>query len=348
MKKLSKRRNFYFCAMLVALVFCGRGYSSQYQWDNDPEGVKVFILAGQSNMVGHGKSEWGRNPDYDPADPESDEYIIGGLKTTIPFHKQIINHPNFQAGEWETKFISRAPELLQYMDSETESLRLSRLVAEISARGHNPFVGLGEYRGREDKRLGAFEPVLPPINAAAEAAVYPRMDRKGLIDCVRDSGRVHFCDTSTRDITQSNSGNRFRMAEDVIVGPYLDRCGFFSLENGGGAHFHVAMLANMTYPFNEARKWNQFAPRTPKQILIRSTNLLGYKPQPKNLMQLTGEMICEDYDVIRCFDFLNHIENMRPFAEVAMACISRLFSWPFASRRRPAIQTSLTCSRPAA
>jgi len=92
------------------------------------------------------------------------EYIIGGLKTTIPFHKQIINHPHFQAGECDTKFISRVPELLQYMDSETESLRLSRLVAEISARGYNPFVALGEYRGREDKRLGVFEPVLPPMS----------------------------------------------------------------------------------------------------------------------------------------------------------------------------------------
>ncbi|HWQ10063.1 MAG TPA: hypothetical protein VN436_13175, partial [Holophaga sp.] len=67
-----------------------------------------------------------------------------------------------------------------------------------------------------------------------------------------------------------------------------------------------------------AHDWNRFAPKTLKQILIRSTNVLGYKPQPKNLMRLTGEMICENYDIIRCFDFLNHIENMLPFAEVAM------------------------------
>jgi hypothetical protein len=30
--------------------------------------VKVFILAGQSNMVGHGKVEDGLNPQYDPKD----------------------------------------------------------------------------------------------------------------------------------------------------------------------------------------------------------------------------------------------------------------------------------------
>jgi pyruvate carboxylase len=55
-----------------------------------------------------------------------------------------------------------------------------------------------------------------------------------------------------------------------------------------------------------------------KQILIRSTNVLGYKPQPKNLMRAMAEKICEEYHVIRCFDFLNHVDNMKPFAEVAL------------------------------
>jgi pyruvate carboxylase len=85
------------------------------------------------------------------------------------------------------------------------------------------------------------------------------------------------------------------------------------------------MLANMTYPFTEAREWNTFAPHTLKQILIRSTNILGYKPQPKNVMRVTGEMICEHYDVIRCFDFLNHIENMKPFAEVVLCSEKNIF-----------------------
>lgn len=68
--------------------------------------------------------------------------------------------------------------------------------------------------------------------------------------------------------------------------------------NGGGAHFHVAMLANMTYHFTEAKEWNRFAPKTLKQLLVRSTNVLGYTPQPRNLMLKTGEMIC---DTIRSY-----------------------------------------------
>ena len=253
------------------------------------------------------------------------EYIIGGVKTTIPFHLQVIRHKHFASGDYDTNFVANSPELLNYLDLEPQAFRLARLVAEISAKGYNSYVQLGEYRGRADKRLGRFFPAMPVIDRKAWTSPYRRGDRQALLDYVRDSGLVHFVDTTTRDITQSNSGNRFRLAEDALIGPYLDNCGFFSLENGGGAHFHVAMMANMTYPFTEAQEWNRFAPNTCKQILIRSTNVLGYKPQPKNLMRLTGEMICENYDIIRCFDFLNHIENMMPFAEVALNSAGNIF-----------------------
>ncbi|MFI3272196.1 MAG: pyruvate carboxylase [Pseudomonadota bacterium] len=249
------------------------------------------------------------------------EYMIGGLKTTIPFFKQVVRHPLFRQGKFDTNFIAHAPELMCYTDLAPESERLARLVAEISARGHNPFIQLGEYRTAQTPTMPRYDMVLPPITPqiARTASPYPHGDRVALLDFLRDSGYVHFTDTTARDNTQSNSGNRFRLAEDALMAPYLDNCNFFSLENGGGAHFHVAMLANMTYPFTEAKAWNRFAPKTLKQILIRSTNVLGYKPQPRNLMRLTGEHICDDYQVIRCFDFLNHVDNMRPFAEVALS-----------------------------
>ena len=248
------------------------------------------------------------------------EYIIGGIKTTIPFHRQILKHPLFRKGEINTNFVANHPELMQYRDVAPESERLARLVAEISAKGYNPHVQLGEYRSVTTPRLGVFDPVLPPISSQLrrQPSPYPQGDRRALLDFIRDSGYVHFTDTTPRDFTQSNSGNRFRLAEDRLIGPYLDNAGYFSIENGGGAHFHVAMLANMTYPFTEAKEWKSFAPKTLKQLLVRSTNVLGYTPQPRNLMRLTGEMICDHYEVVRCFDFLNHVENMRPIAEVVM------------------------------
>ncbi len=255
------------------------------------------------------------------------EYTVAGLKTTIPFFRQVIKNPLFRQGECDTRFISAHPDLMEYADAAPEAERSARLIADISARGYNRFVQLGEYRTRQTPRMPKFEPVLPPIPSStrSEPSPYPRGDRKSLLSFVRDSGYVHFTDTTTRDNTQSNSGNRFRLAEDLLVVPYLDNCNFFSLETGGGAHFHVNLMANMTSPFVEAKEMNRIAPKTMKQILIRSTNVLGYRPQPRNLMYATAEKICEEFHVIRSFDFLNHIENMRPFAEVILHTPSVVF-----------------------
>ncbi|MDR1041620.1 MAG: pyruvate carboxylase [Deltaproteobacteria bacterium] len=255
------------------------------------------------------------------------EYTISGVKHTIPFFRKLLKDPLFRRAEFTTSFIDDHPDLLEYAEGSPESERLGRLAAEITAHGYNPFVQLGRYRSFDSPRLGSFSPVLPRIHQDVRKTPnpYPKGDRRALLDYIRDSGEVHFTDTTCRDMTQSNSGNRFRLAEDALVGPYLDEAGLFSLETGGGAHFHVAMLANMTYPFSEAALWNGFAPKTHKQILVRSTNVLGYKPQPAAVMRATGEMIARHFSVIRCFDFLNHAASMRPLAEVMLSDASLVF-----------------------
>ena len=107
----------------------------------------------------------------------------------------------------------------------------------------------GVYRSVDTPRLPRAEVVLPPLPAQGwrTASPYPRDDRDELLEYIRDSRRVHFTDTTCRDATQSNTSNRFRLAEDAMLGPYLDGCGFFSLENGGGAQFHVIGAVIMTH-----------------------------------------------------------------------------------------------------
>ena len=34
-----------------------------------------------------------------------DEFIIEGIKTTIPFHKKLMKNENFRKGEYTTKFM---------------------------------------------------------------------------------------------------------------------------------------------------------------------------------------------------------------------------------------------------
>jgi acetyl-CoA carboxylase biotin carboxylase subunit len=34
-----------------------------------------------------------------------DEFVIEGVKTTIPFHIKLMNHPDYVKGEYTTKFM---------------------------------------------------------------------------------------------------------------------------------------------------------------------------------------------------------------------------------------------------
>ena len=36
-----------------------------------------------------------------------DEFVVEGIKTTIPFHQYVINTPEFQAGDFDTNFIEK-------------------------------------------------------------------------------------------------------------------------------------------------------------------------------------------------------------------------------------------------
>jgi pyruvate carboxylase len=259
------------------------------------------------------------------------EYFVAGLKTTISFHKKVISHPKFRTGDADTRFIDKTPELMVYRENIPEEMRLSSLMAEITAKGYNPHAGLGAYRKFGDSKIG---PVFVDAssmtpNVARDRSYEPPFDpndhRDRVLTLLRNSEYVEFCNTTPRDMTQSETGNRFRLFSDRLVGPMIDRCGYVSIENGGGAHYHVAMLGCMTDPWEEAAEWNVFAPSTQKLILIRSTNVLGYAPQSREVMTRVGEMIVKHYHVIRCFDFLNHIENMVPFAEIVLRLENRIF-----------------------
>ena len=34
-----------------------------------------------------------------------EEFVIEGVKTTIPFHQKLMNHPDYIKGEYTTKFM---------------------------------------------------------------------------------------------------------------------------------------------------------------------------------------------------------------------------------------------------
>ncbi|MCE5334803.1 MAG: acetyl-CoA carboxylase biotin carboxylase subunit [Desulfobacteraceae bacterium] len=70
-----------------------------------------------------------------------DSFLIAGVKTTIPYYKQIVNDPDFINRNFDTSYIETHPHLLDYQEELPPIDKLAKLVAEINAYGYNPYSG---------------------------------------------------------------------------------------------------------------------------------------------------------------------------------------------------------------
>jgi len=66
-------------------------------------------------------------------------FLIIGVKTTIPYFQQIVQEPDFIRMQLDTAYIDEHPQLLDYREKEREVEKLARLIAEINAYEKNPY-----------------------------------------------------------------------------------------------------------------------------------------------------------------------------------------------------------------
>ena len=146
--------------------------------------------------------------------------------------------------------------------------------------------------------------------------VKPGMSPKEIVTALRGLDGVCFTSTGMRDAGQSDYKNRHRIYDLVTLAPYYNEMGLFSSECHGGARWHVGVMNRKESPFEEISLLREKMPNVLLQTLIRETNLWGYRPYPKNVIEYVVSKV--DIDVWRCFSFLNDIRNMRIVAEVVM------------------------------
>ncbi len=146
--------------------------------------------------------------------------------------------------------------------------------------------------------------------------IKPGMSPAEIIKTVRSTPGVFFTSTGMRDAGQSDYKNRLRLFDLKTLAPYYNRMGLFSAECHGGARWHVGILNRRESPFEEIETLRELMPNVLLQTLVRETNLWGYRPYPKNVIEYVVSRV--DIDVWRCFSFLNDIRNMRAVAEVVM------------------------------
>jgi len=142
------------------------------------------------------------------------------------------------------------------------------------------------------------------------------MSPKKIVSNVRALKGVAFTSTGMRDAGQSDFKNRHRSYDLLSLAPFYNEMGLFSAECHGGARWHVGIMNRKESPFEEIAAYRTAMPNVLTQTLIRETNLWGYRPYAKNIIEYVVSRV--DIDVWRCFSFLNDIRNMRVVAESVM------------------------------
>ncbi len=144
----------------------------------------------------------------------------------------------------------------------------------------------------------------------------PGMSPREIVERARGLDGVAITCTGMRDAGQSDFKNRHRIHDLRTLAPFYEEMNLFSSECHGGARWHVGIMNRKESPFEEIEILRQEMPSVLLQTLIRETNLWGYRPYPKNVIEYVVANV--DIDVWRCFSFLNDIRNMRAVAEVVM------------------------------
>lgn len=127
---------------------------------------------------------------------------------------------------------------------------------------------------------------------------------------------VKITDTILRDAHQSLIATRMKLEDMLPVAEKLDNVGFYALEVWGGATFDSCLRFLNEDPWERLRAFRKVFKKTKLQMLLRGQNLLGYKHYPDDVVEeFVKKSIENGIDIIRVFDALNDIRNIRTSIE---------------------------------
>ena len=128
--------------------------------------------------------------------------------------------------------------------------------------------------------------------------------------------RVKITETSLRDGHQSLMATRLTTAEILPIVGKMDRAGYYSLEVWGGATFDSAIRFLNEDPWERLREIRKRVKNTKLQMLLRGQNLLGYRHYADDIVdKFVEKSIKNGIDIIRTFDALNDVRNIRQASE---------------------------------
>ncbi|KRN10681.1 pyruvate carboxylase [Liquorilactobacillus mali KCTC 3596 = DSM 20444] len=239
-----------------------------------------------------------------------DEFRIRGIKTNIPFMRNVINHPDFISGKAHTTFIDSTPELFHLTHPKNTPNQLLKYIGDITVNG---FPGAE----RHEKIFVPKIRLVDDFHVSKEHENAKSMlDSKGAVaamDWVRQQKKLLLTDTSMRDAHQSLFATRMRTKDMLPVAKAFDNAlpNVFSAEVWGGATFDVAYRFLDEDPWKRLKKIRKAMPHTLLQMLFRGSNAVGYKNYSDNVLQhFIKKSAVDGVDVFRIFDSLNWVTQM--------------------------------------
>ena len=131
--------------------------------------------------------------------------------------------------------------------------------------------------------------------------------------------KVQFVETVLRDANQSLIATRLPYKKFEPMLETIDKAGYYAVECWGGATFDVCLRYLNEDPWERLRKIREKVPNTKLQMLLRGQNVLGYAHYPDDFVKLFVQKAVENgIDVIRIFDALNDVNNMKVAMEATV------------------------------
>lgn len=130
--------------------------------------------------------------------------------------------------------------------------------------------------------------------------------------------KVKITETVLRDAHQSLIATRLKTPEIVPILKKLDGVGYNALEMWGGATFDACLRFLNEDPWMRLRTIRKAVKNTKLQMLLRGQNILGYKHYADDVViEFVKKAVYNGIDVIRIFDALNDVRNLRVALESA-------------------------------
>lgn len=130
--------------------------------------------------------------------------------------------------------------------------------------------------------------------------------------------KILITETALRDAHQSLIATRMSTEDMLPVLPLLDKVGFHSLECWGGATFDSCLRFLNEDPWERLRIIRKNCPNTKLQMLFRGQNMLGYRHYADDVLEyFVQRSVANGIDIIRIFDALNDIKNLKTAIKAA-------------------------------